>query len=103
MATIKKAAKKAVPKVKEEPKQIVLTRDQYNKLVDFKWELSRISYEIKDTCTDEDSNSRKIAFELGALQIKLDKIYTDLGTILIDIDPEPLPDWEDNDYDKGYN
>jgi hypothetical protein len=33
MAIAKKAAKKAVPKVVEQPKQIVLTQDQYDQLV----------------------------------------------------------------------
>lgn len=103
MANTKRATKKAVPKVKE-PKQIILTQEQYDQLVDFKWELSRISYEIKDTCTDEDSNSRKVAFELGALQIRVDKIYTDLDKITDDIDPDKDDSlFEDNDYDKGYN
>ena len=87
MAILKKAAKKAVPKVKEQPKQIVLTQKQYDELVNFKWEISRISYEIKDICTDEDNNPRKVAFELGALQIRVDKIYTDLDRITDDIDP----------------
>jgi hypothetical protein len=87
MAIAKKAAKKAVPKVKEQPKQIVLTQEQYDELVNFKWEISRISYEIKDICTDEDNNPRKVAFELGALQIRVDKIYTDLDRITDDIDP----------------
>jgi len=87
MAILKKAAKKAVPKVKEQPKQITLTQEQYDELVNFKWEISRISYEIKDICTDEDNNPRKVAFELGALQIRVDKIYTDLDRITDDIDP----------------
>jgi hypothetical protein len=102
MAITKKAAKKAVPKVKEEPKQIVLTQEQYDELVNFKWEISRISYEIKDICTDEDNNPRKVAFELGALQIRVDKIYTDLVKITDDIDPTPLPDWSNDDEDN-YN
>ena len=102
MAISKKAAKKAVPKVKEEPKQIVLTQEQYDELVNFKWEISRISYEIKDICTDEDNNPRKVAFELGALQIRVDKIYTDLDRITDDIDPVENV-WEDEDDDENYN
>jgi hypothetical protein len=47
MAIAKKAAKKAVPKVVEQPKQIVLTQDQYDQLVGFKWEVNSISHEIK--------------------------------------------------------
>jgi hypothetical protein len=101
MAIAKKAAKKAVPKVKEQPKQIVLTQEQYDELVNFKWELSRISYDIKDICTDEDNNPRKVAFELGALQIRVDKIYTDLNRITDDIDPVENV-WGDDD-DETYN
>ena len=100
MAIAKKAAKKAVPKLVEEPKQIVLTQDQYDELIDVKWELSRISNEIKNVSTEDDKNSREVAFEMGILQVRVDKLYTDLGKITDDVDPEPLPDWGDDDDDN---
>ena len=100
MAIAKKAAKKAVPKVVEEQKQIFLTQDQYDELIDVKWELSRISNEIKNVSTEDDKNSREVAFEMGILQVRVDKLYTDLGKITDDVDPEPLPDWGDDDDDN---
>ena len=106
MATTKKAVKKAVPKVKEEPKQIVLTQDQYDELVSLKWEINSISNQIETISTDEDKNQKQVAFDMGVLHVRTEKLYMDLDTIIIDIDPEPLADWgddDDNDYDKGYN
>ena len=100
MAITKKAAKKAVPKVVEEPKQIVLTQEQYDELIDVKWELSRISNEIRNISTEDDKNPREVAFEMGILQVRVDKLYTDLGKITDDVDPEPLPDWGDDDDDN---
>ena len=100
MAIAKKAAKKAVPKLVEEPKQIVLTQDQYDELIDVKWELSRISNEIRNISTEDDKNPREVAFEMGILQVRVDKLYTDLGKITDDVDPEPLPDWGDDDDDN---
>ena len=100
MAITKKAAKKAVPKLVEEPKQIVLTQDQYDELIDVKWELSRISNEIRNISTEDDKNPREVAFEMGILQVRVDKLYTDLGKITDDVDPEPLPDWGDDDDDN---
>lgn len=100
MAITKKAAKKAVPKVVEEPKQIVLTQEQYDELIDVKWELSRISNEIRNISTEDDKNSREVAFEMGILQVRVDKLYIDLGKITDDVDPETLPDWGDDDNDN---
>ena len=48
MAITKKAAKKAVPKVVEEPKQIVLTQDQYDELTGLKWDINNVSNELKN-------------------------------------------------------
>jgi hypothetical protein len=99
MATIKKAAKKAVPKVVEEPKQIVLTQDQYDELVNIKWEINSVSHEIKSVGTDDEKNVREIAFDLGTLQVRFDKLYDDLGKITDDIDPNPYT-WGDDDDDN---
>jgi hypothetical protein len=102
MAITKRAAKKAVPKVKEEPKQIVLTQDQYDELVNLKWTINSISNQIESISTDEDKNQRQVAFDMGVLHVKTEKLYMDLDTILIDIDPEPTPNWGDDD-DNNYN
>ena len=102
MAITKKAAKKAVPKVKEEPKQIVLTVDQYNELVSLKWEINSISNQIETISTDEDKNPRQVAFDMGVLHVRTEKLYEDLGKITDDVDPEPFV-WEDEDDDDTYN
>lgn len=99
MAITKKAAKKAVPKKVEEPKQIVLTEDQYNELVSLKWEINSISNQIESICTDEDKNQRQVAFDMGALHVRAQKLYEDLDSIIIAVDPDPFV-WEDEDDDN---
>ena len=99
MATIKKAAKKAVPKVVEQPKQIVLTQDQYDELVNLKWTINSISNQIESISTDNDKNPRQIAFDMGVLHVKTEKLFEDLGKITDDIDPDPYV-WEDEDDDN---
>jgi predicted CopG family antitoxin len=101
MAITKKAAKKSVPKVIEEPKQIVLTQDQYDELVSLKWEINSISNQIESISTDEDKNQRQVAFDMGVLHVRTEKLYDDLTKITQDIDPEPLPDWGDDDDDDN--
>ena len=102
MAIIKKAAKKAVPKVKEEPKQIVLTQNQYDELVSLKWEINSISNQIETISTDEFKSPRQVVFDMGVLHVRTEKLSMDLDTIIIDVDPEPLPNWGDDD-DDNYN
>ena len=102
MAITKKAAKKAVPKVVEEPKQIVLTQEQYDELVSFKWEINSISSQIESICTDEDKNQRQVAFDMGVLHVRTEKLYEDLGKITDDVDPEPYT-WADEDDDDNDN
>ena len=102
MAITKKAAKKAVPKVVEEPKQIVLTQDQYDELVSLKWEINSISNQIESISTDEDKNQRQVAFDMGVLHVRTEKLYEDLGKITDDIDPEPYS-WGDEDEDDDDN
>ena len=102
MAITKKAAKKAVPKVVEEPKQIVLTQEQYDELVSLKWEINSISNQIESISTDEDKNQRQVAFDMGVLHVRTEKLYDDLGKITDDIDPEPYS-WGDEDDDDNDN
>ena len=99
MAITKKAAKKAVPKVVEEPKQIVLTQEQYDELVSLKWEINSISSQIESISTDEDKNQRQVAFDMGVLHVRTEKLYEDLGKITDDVDPEPYT-WGDDDDDN---
>ena len=103
MAITKKAAKKAVPKVVEEPKQIVLTQNQYDELVSLKWEINSISNQIQSISTDEDKNQRQVAFDMGVLHVRTEKLYTDLDTIIIDIDPTEPYTWGDEEEEDDDN
>jgi predicted CopG family antitoxin len=102
MAITKKAAKKAVPKV-EEPKQIILTQEQYDELVSLKWEINSISNQIESISTDEDKNQRQVAFDMGVLHVRTEKLYSDLETITNDIDPIEPYTWGDDDDDDDNN
>jgi hypothetical protein len=100
MAITKKAAKKAVPKVKEEPKQIVLSQEQYDELVNFKWEINSISNQIQSISTDEDKNPKQVSFDMGVLHVRTEKLYDDLTKITDAVDPDPYV-WEDDDNDDN--
>jgi len=101
MAIAKKAAKKAVPKV-DEPKQIVLTQEQYDDLTGLKWDINNVSNELKNISTDELKNVREMSFEFGVLQVKLEKVYDDLTKITDAVDPNPYV-WQDEDNDDNDN
>jgi hypothetical protein len=105
MATIKKMAKKAVPKVKEEPKQIILTEEQYDEMVSLGWEINSISRQLKSICVAEENTDREVIFEAGILQTKLDKAFETLNNLTTIINPNKYEwgDEDENDYDKGYN
>ena len=64
MATIKRAAKKAVPKVVEEPKQIVLTQDQYDELVGY-YELLIDYYALLNLVQTQESIFRGLSTSEG--------------------------------------
>jgi hypothetical protein len=102
MAITKKTTKKVAPKV-EEIKQIILTQEQYDELVNLKWEINSISNQIESISTDEDKNQRQVAFDMGVLHVRTEKLYMDLDTITNDIDPDPNPYWSNDDDDETNN
>ena len=108
MATIKravkKAAKKAVPKV-EAPKQIVLTEAQFDILEGVKDELNNLTYSLSYAFTNENNNIREVAFEIGVLKNKIDIQQEKLNDIVATIDPNPIEfdfsfDEDDKDSDE---
>ena len=108
MATIKravkKAAKKAVPKV-EAPKQIVLTEAQFDILEGVKEELNNLTYSLSYAFTNENNNIREVAFEIGVLKNKIDIQQEKLNDIVATIDPNPIEfdfsfDEDDKDSDE---
>ncbi len=100
MATAKKAAKKAVPKV-EEVKQIVLTEEQYAELRNIKLNLVINNVNLADAFSDEEQNIRQVAFEVGKIQARLDVEETRLSNLIDAIDPDPYDPWRD--YDENVN
>ena len=108
MATIKravkKAAKKAVPKV-EAPKQIVITEAQFDILEGVKDELNNLTYSLSYAFTNENNNIREVAFEIGVLKNKIDIQQEKLNDIVATIDPNPIEfdfsfDEDDKDSDE---
>ena len=108
MATIKravkKAAKKAVPKV-EAPKQIVLTEAQFDILEGVKDELNNLTYSLSYAFTNENNNIREVAVEIGVLKNKIDIQQEKLNDIVATIDPNPIEfdfsfDEDDKDSDE---
>jgi hypothetical protein len=95
MATAKKAAKKAVPKVVEEVKQIVLTQEQYDELRNIKFNLVIANVNLAEAFSDEEQNVRQVAFEIGKIQAKLDIEEARLSKIIDDIDPDPYDAWQE--------
>jgi hypothetical protein len=100
MATTKKAAKKAV--TKEEVKQIVLTKEQFQELSDIRFTLSTYNWELEDAF-NKDKNLGQAAFEIGKIALKLSKTQSDLDKILDAIDPDQTDYWADFVGDKNDN
>ncbi len=95
MATAKKAAKKAVPKVVEEVKQIVLTQEQYEELRNIKFNLVIANVNLAEAFSDEEQNIRQVAFEIGKIQARLDVEETRLSNLIEAIDPDPYDAWQE--------
>lgn len=101
MATTKKAAKKAVPK-KEETKQIVLTKKQFQELSDIRFTLSSYTWELEGAFEKEKSLGQA-AFEIGKTSCKLSETQSKLDKILDAIDPDTTDYWADFVGDKNDN
>ena len=103
MATRKKAAKKAVPKV-EEPKQIIMTTEQYDSLVSIKEALDNATDTLKRLGTDEETNIKAVGFILGQVHTDLLAAYFKANDLKTDLDPDPIVyDLEDDDNNNDEN
>lgn len=106
MAVLKKAAKKAVPKKavpkKEEPKQIVLSQDQYDALASISTEISSLIYSLQGVFVNDSDNVREVAFAIGVFKSNIEKQYSKLNEIVVDVDPNPyVYDWEEEDSEEN--
>ena len=101
MATTKKAAKKAVPK-KEETKQIVLTKEQFQELSDIRFTLSSYAWEL-ESAFEGDKTLGQAAFAIGRTALQLSETQSKLDKILDAIDPDTTDYWADFVGDKNDN
>jgi hypothetical protein len=103
MATTKKAAKKAVPKV-EEPKQIIMTTEQYDSLVSIKEALDTATDTLKRLGTDEETNIKAVGFILGQVHTDLLAAYFKVNDLKTELDPDPIfYDSEEDDSNNDEN
>jgi hypothetical protein len=98
MATTKKAAKKAVPKVKE-VKQIILTQEQWDELSNIRFTLTALTYDLENTFSDDDRNVKQIAFDIAKVFKDLQEQQSKLDKIVDATDPDPIEDysWDDDE------
>lgn len=104
MATTKKAAKKAVPKV-EEPKQIIMTAEQYESLVSIKEALDTSTDTLRSLGTDEETNIKAVGFIVGRVYNDLLAAYFKANDLQSVLDPNPFVydlDDEDSDDEDNY-
>jgi hypothetical protein len=100
MATRKKAAKKAVPKV--EASQIVLTQEQWNELNDLRFNFNSIMWNLDDTFNTEKSLGQ-VAFEIGKTYSKISDYHSKLDKLVDDTDPDQTDYWADFQGDRNDN
>ena len=103
MATAKKAAKKAVPKVVkiEVDNQITLTKEQFQELSDIRFTLNSFAWEL-ESAFEKEKSLGQAAFEIGKTSLRLSETQSKLDKILDAIDPDTTDYWagfqgDDND------
>ena len=85
-------AKAKTTPVKEKPKQIVLTQEQYDKLRHIQYIIDDEISELKDTISDTDLEPIEIGFNISSAHSSLYDACDQLENLLDSIDP--------NDEDK---
>jgi len=100
MATTKKAAKKAV--AKEEIKQIVLTKEQFQELSDIRFNLSSFNWELEEAFSN-DKSIGQAAFNIGKIALRLSEAQSKIDKILDAIDPDTTDYWADFQGDDNDN
>jgi hypothetical protein len=101
MATAKKTAKKAVPKVVK-MEVINLTKEQFQELSDIRFTLTTHIWELEDAFS-RDQNLGQAAFGIGKTSLKLSETQSKLDKILDAIDPDTTDYWGNFQGDKNDN
>jgi hypothetical protein len=89
------------PPVKKEPKQIVLTKEQFQKLRHIQDIIDTETGTLKETIGDTDLEPIEIGFNIGSAHASLYEAYNQLESILDEVDPIEDVDWTWDDDDKG--
>jgi hypothetical protein len=79
-------AKQATP-VKKEPKQIILTQEQFNKLRHIQNVIDSETETLKDTIGDTDLKPIELGFNIGSSHASLYEVCNQLENLLDSIDP----------------
>jgi len=90
-------AKQATP-VKSEPKQIVLTQEQFDKLRHIQNVIDTETSTLKETIGDTDLEPIEIGFNIGSAHSSLHDACDQLENLLDTIDPDDYEiSWDDED------
>ena len=94
------AKAKATP-VKKEPKQIILTQEQFNKLRYIQNIVDSEIETLKDTIGDTDLQPIELGFNIGSAHASLYEVCNQLENLLDEVEPTEDIDWTWDDDDKG--
>jgi CRISPR/Cas system CSM-associated protein Csm2 small subunit len=80
----------------QKTKQIVLTKEQYDKLTDISTDINRAKNTLSDIGDDTDMNERQIGYIAGKVFIVLDRLEDVLDEIIDQIDPHNEEEEDNN-------
>ena len=93
-------AKQATP-AKSEPKPIILTQEQFDKLRHIQDIIDTETGTLKNTIGDTDLKSIELGFNIGSAHASLYEACDQLENLLDSIDPVEEIDWTWDDEDKN--
>ena len=93
-------AKQATP-VKSEPKPIILTQEQFDKLRYIQDIIDTETGTLKNTISDTDLKPIELGFNIGSAHASLYEACDQLENLLDSIDPVEEIDWTWDDEDKN--
>lgn len=106
MAKSKNTVKPVAVKPEPQPKQIVLTQEQYDTLITIYDTLNDVKDEIENLVNDDENTQIQLGYQLGIINSnvntafdKLDKLTDDVADYLSDNDWD---DMDDDDIDGGF-
>jgi hypothetical protein len=95
------AKAKATP-VQSEPKQIVLTEEQYSELISIYDVINEVTDQISDLA-DTELTPIQLGYNLGMINSELQSAFNKLDNLTDDINPVKDNWWNDEEDDKDEN